>query len=349
MNAKVGISLATDGLVLAQASSAIRTAALAQMGEETHGLVLTDKAGIAKASDLRAAGFDRPIVLDLLNVARSDSEQGRLARQQAWNLALAHSFDVIVSPSRRVRVGDEAALDGQLSEADGLLSLLPSDGSPQGMAGLSLGADWLRGPSLEALSRRLSEAQRPVAVAFAHPFDPIRSQDHVRGLLSLVQCADVAILRSDLAGIGAWAHGARFASVGLSSTVRHLPVPMPNQASGDRDLTPHVLVPGCWAWTKASTLYFIGDHPKLMCTCQECQGQSLARLGDGRDVRHEEALIHSFRVWAGLVDHLLGAPADELHIAWQRECKTAVDTEAELADDLGVELRWRPLSHWVWL
>lgn len=352
MNTDVVTRLPTDGLVLAQATSGVSTDKLAGMGRQTRGLVLSDKPGIGKARALRAAGFSRPLVLDLLNVDGRDTVEAQGVRHRVWQEGQVEgSSEVLVTPSRRVRAGDERALQAQLDEARGLLSDLPEHGAPEGMVGLALEAAWLSASAdLEKLLGRLDAAVRPVALAFAHPFDPICSQGHVRGLRALGQSdADIAVLRSDLAGIGAWAHGARFASVGLSSTVRHLPVPMTNRATRETDPTPHVLVHGCWAWTKASKLHFIGEHPRLRCACAVCGGQALARLGDGLDIRHDEAQAHSLQVWAELVDDLLGAPYSERSVAWHRICKRAQEVEEELAEDLEIQLKWRPLSHWVWL
>lgn len=154
----------------------------------------------------------------------------------------------LVTPSRRVAAGDLRALDAQLYEAMTLVSSV-RDATDDALVGLALDAGWFKhSANVDELYSRLQTVPAPTAIALAAPYDPLGAEQSVHNLRYLVQRVQLALLRSDLAAVGAWAWGARFASVGLTSTVRHLPVPMRLSNPGDR--TPHVLMPGVLAWVK---------------------------------------------------------------------------------------------------
>lgn len=344
--------VAVEDLVLAQATSSVANTTLHTVGRHTGGVVLTDTPGMRKAQDLRLTGFEHPLVLDLIRVDWRDTASAVDARARAWTRATcAGAADLVLTPSRRLAAGDRSALTSQLREAQELLAYHGSEGSGSAWIGLALDGAWLSETDhLPVLERHLSAIDSPVALAFADPYDPIGTKDRVRALRRLVKNVDMALVRSDLAGVGAWAYGARFASVGLSSTVRHLPVPM-RLSTSTRDRTPHVLIPALLAWVKASALWFAGDHPALRCRCPICKGQWLGRLGDESPGRPEAALLHSFFTWYRITQQLQGAPRRERKLAWHRICKKALEAEESLADDLGVSLKikWRPLRTWSWL
>lgn len=345
--------LLVDNLVLPQATSSTPTTTLAAIGDQAGGIVLTSRAGIHKARELRAAGFAGSLVIDLIDVDRHGTLDGQARRRAAWcSLSEIDDIQVVIAPSRRIPSGDTSALDAQLDETSELLANARSHEAGARVPGLALDSRWLsQDAHLEELVSRLRDWGQLVAIAFADPYDAVGSRVRVRNLRRLVATVDVALVRSDLAGIGAWSYGARFASVGLSSTVRHIPVPLTGPPRTQRDLTPHVLVPGCLGWVKGSALYFAGDHPALRCSCDVCQHRPLARLGDESPQRVQEALLHSFYVWNQIAADLRGARSEERAFAWHRICKRALDMEEQLAEELEISfrLRWQPLRSWVWL
>lgn len=347
-----GPRLLVDDLILPQATSSTTTARLMEIGREAGGLVLTGKAGVRKARSLRAVGFAESLVIDLIDVDRHATRDGQLTRRVAWqSLTEIDDVQVVVAPSRRIPAGDTDALSAQLDET---YELLDDTRHMTGtaLAGLALDARWLGNDAdTETLASRLGDLRHVVAIAFADPYDAVNSRDRVRNLRLLVSTADVALLRSDLAAIGAWSYGAQFASIGLSSTVRHIPVPLAGSSRARHDPTPHVLVPGCLGWVKGSALYFAGDHPALRCPCRVCEHRPLARLGDESPQRNEEALLHSFHVWNEIAYDLRGARTDERAVGWHRICKQALDLEEQLTSELEIafRFRWQPLRSWVWL
>lgn len=343
---KSNIAAGVDDRVLVQIPSTVAPEVADYLARKVGGLVLTDRPGIRRAWEFMRGGFDQPMVLDLLDVAGEQGHEAWVRRRRVFEeAAVLGGGNHLVTPSRRVAAGDLRALDAQLDEAMTLVSSV-RDTTDDAFIGLALDAGWFKhSANVDELHSRLQAIGDPTAIALAAPYDPLGAEQSVHNLRRLVQSAELALLRSDLAAVGAWAWGARFSSVGLTSTVRHLPVPMRLSNPGHR--TPHVLMPGVLAWIKASRLHFADGHPLLRCWCAVCDGRSLGRLGDETSARHDEARMHSFYVWQQLVEDLSGASASDRPVGWQVECQKATEKLEELEAELGVEFSRSPLRWWV--
>jgi hypothetical protein len=140
--------------------------------------------------------------------------------------------------------------------------------------------------------------------------DPLEGRKVVAGLVELLESAPgrVAVLRTDLAGIGALAFGAAATSIGLSAALRHA-VAASRRAFAQQDRSPRVLVGPLLSWVRGSQLaQVVRDKGLLSCRCAICHDRSLRRfLRDDPDAVREAA-THSVLVWRSLVDRILGEP-----------------------------------------
>jgi hypothetical protein len=165
----------------------------------------------------------------------------------------------------------------------------------------------------------------------------------VAGLVELLESAPgrVAVLRTDLAGIGALAFGAAATSIGLSAALRHA-VAASRRAFAQQDRSPRVLVGPLLSWVRGSQLaQVVRDKGLLSCRCAICHDRSLRRfLRDDPDAVREAA-THSVLVWRSLVDRILGEPPARRRAAWLEICGEATANHAVLRQAAGSRCRCR--------
>lgn len=339
--------------VAAYLSRALPASRWASLGSAVGGLVVHGASAPRALRRLRDEGYLGPLLVDPAGYAGAarPREGGLLPEQSAeerWLEFYANAdVDAVLSPGTLVAAGDAAALDDALARGAAFLREAGAATS-RGFVLLALPAAWFA-RNADRLAESVEAAGVPVAVVGADSNDPFRGRDAVAGLKHLVSSVPrVMLLRSDLAALGAVAHGAVLGAVGVTSTVRHF-APPTGGFGGSRDTTdrsPSVLVPGCAVWARGSLLWSArGDNGMLDCECGVCRGRSLRRFRE--DALRAEAHLHSVEVWKALTARLLAAaPADRAR-EWGVMCREAVDSKAQLESRTGVPMRGSALAGWV--
>lgn len=335
------------GQILPQATTVLPDHALMRIGLQAGGLMLCDGPGIRLAHRLRAAGFREALGLDLLDVPWKSDDPDMYRR--AWELAQGvPGPSTIITPSVRIRPGDLAALDAQIERGQELVGLYGKDPSVDRVIGLGLDHRWLRPEHVEVLHDRVGSIGQTVAVAFACVYDPLGSKDAAAGLKHLLRAGDVVLLRADLAAAGAFAHDAPFTAIGLTSSVRHLPVPIARSpdAPPRGPVAVHVLVPASLGWIEAARLWHAGRHLELYCACDaHPSGRWLGELRDA--ALKQEAVVHAFHTWHQLAERLYATSTADRRFEWGRMCREAVEERERLEALTGVSFSRQPLQAWT--
>lgn len=235
------------------------------------------------------------------------------------------------------------------------------DAGDPALAVLPIETWWLKG-GLPCLIDEVRLAGRPVALVLHHLYNGLDEAGTVAGLVTFLSAMEkdnlpVVLLRCDISGVGAVAHGGRAAFIGLSATNRHGPMPRrpPKRDEGkddDQDTSPGVFVPALHDYVKASRLPAISrdeDADVLACHDRVCQGASLLRLARLSEVDVTTARAQAYA--HNMASHELVAQSvfrsAEPKDAWWELCKSGANTSASLIER-GVSLsvsRW--LRQWL--
>ncbi|HEX9994774.1 MAG TPA: hypothetical protein VGB14_17735 [Acidimicrobiales bacterium] len=210
-----------------------------------------------------------------------------------------------------------------------------------------IGSWWLtRGR--ERLITELRRVERPIALVLCSRNDPLGVVGGVAGLVAVVRSVpDVAVIRTDLAGLGAMAHGSPFSAIGTGTGARHsVPVGTTGGGAPDDD-TPSVLVRGAGVYKKGSQIERCrSDGGLLSCPLPPCKGRHLRRFAD--PASRPEAMLHAFAVIQELADGILSHDPALRPEAWRLFAERAV----QRLDDLETRTRvpWeapRALTDWA--
>lgn len=324
--------------VLAYASAAVPESRWAGVGTQVGGLVLRGAAGVRHLERLRRHGYGGAALLDPQCYSSDSATPPSLGTVgDSWlKMFGAADSTAVIAPGRLVPAGAGKALDVELRAGTAFLARA-HDGRP-GYVGMGLDSAWLKRHA-ELLVDLVGEHDAPVALVLRDSNDPLSTAAAVAGLLHLLHSgARVLLLRADLGAIGAVANGADGGAVGLSSTTRHLSVPMRAGGSRNRDdRSPSVLLPGCHLWVRASRLGMASGPPAALgCPCRVCRGWSLARFAD--PLNRVEAHLHSVEVWNEAADRIRATSSWERPGEWSRMCAEAVGRVEELEYETGLVL-----------
>jgi hypothetical protein len=261
----------------------------------------------------------------------------------------AASVPIILTDSPRIEARDREALRTALrrwvTEPECVLVVLPLD-------------PWWLNAGLSCLIDEVATAQRPVAVVVMDAYNGLDSAGTVAGLVTFIRAVDplpVVPLRSDASAIGAVAYGAFAGFVGVSTSTRHGPMPMPRRGDQDldeRDDSPSVFVPALHAYLKASRFPAIsrgGASDMLRCYDSVCAGESLLRIARLAETNPMAARTQGYRHSMAAHDRLARRvfSAEEPRDAWWELCKSGADETAALIER-GISLsvpRW--LRQWL--
>jgi hypothetical protein len=260
---------------------------------------------------------------------------------------------VILTDSSRIEKRDRQSLRAALSRW--------RDAGDPALAALPVETWWLKS-GLPCLIDEVRSAGRPVALVLHHLYNGLDEAGAVAGLVAFLSAMEkenlpVVLLRCDVSGIGAVAHGGHAAFIGISATNRHGPMPRrnPKRDEGnddDPDASPAVFVPALHDYVKASRLPAISrneDAGILACHDRACGGSSLLRLSRLSEVDVTAARAQAYA--HNMASHELVAQSvfrsAEPKDAWWELCKSGADTTASLIER-GVSLsvsRW--LRQWL--
>jgi hypothetical protein len=162
----------------------------------------------------------------------------------------------------------------------------------------------------------LSRIALPKAVFIAGQFNPPeRITPAGESVLNLRRLAtspgEVALFRTDLAGMDAVAHGALAASIGTSGAFRHFIPPGQKPffsqppAGEPPDFSPSLLVDDLVSFLRGSTLARrFRDRAAPLCPCKACSQRRISSF-TGRD-DHQAARHHNVAVWSQWLPGLAG-------------------------------------------
>lgn len=199
-----------------------------------------------------------------------------------------------------------------------------------------------------ALTTTISEAFASfdgcVGLVLASPYNPLGAAEPIRGCIEIVAGAgNVIALRSDEAAIGLLAHGALGASVGSSSTTRHLYFGRPPKKKKRRP-GHEVFHLATLSWIKHYRLdVFSLPTEDLLCPCAACDGRSILRFVD--PALAVDAIAHSISCLQRLAASVL--EAEDPVRSWIEVCQNAAQEADRLNEivenfDLGRSAKaWR--------
>ncbi|CAM5308065.1 hypothetical protein SXANM310S_00122 [Streptomyces xanthochromogenes] len=253
-----------------------------------------------------------------------------------------------LTPTRYIAGGDRDAVSAVV---EGARDLDPD----RNILTLPLDYKWLRVPDdLDHLITALTGLPHVKAVALGAAMNPLTTRGAVAALRHLIKSVDrIALIRTDLAGLDAYAHGALFVSIGMQTSMRHVSPPgsVPPRLPEGRNVTTVVLHPQLMDYFKADRLReHYGRLPSPLCHCAVCHGRSLLRFEHCASDR-EEANRHNIATWWPWADELQRtAPGAARRNAWQQLCRDALvavqDLREELANPGALETpRW--LTAWA--
>ncbi|MCH6163794.1 hypothetical protein [Streptomyces marispadix] len=168
-----------------------------------------------------------------------------------------------------------------------------------------------------------------------NPLERVGTARALRLLLSEVPGA--ALIRTDLAGLDAVAHGAVFAAIGTRSSLRHARPPR-NGGFPPPGRPAYVLHPRLMRFMRNSTLIEkYGARAAPTCGCTYCEGRPLTRFQD-TEKGAAEAELHNIAVRTPWDARIL-EPASETQrqAVWRQMCVEALADYSDLNRELGYE------------
>ncbi|WP_285748450.1 hypothetical protein [Lentzea sp. NBRC 105346] len=293
-----------------------------QAAELAGGLVISGPRAVTKAQELRARGYERPVLCDAQLYAGNHRKPARAAFDRTWLLCQQGR---VLTDSGYVAKLDIRGLQTILHRTMRL--------GPGFIATLPLHADWLKvQQDREILLHEVAFAEVPIAVALEHAADPLGVRAVVTGLLELLSVGvPVVLLRSDVSALGALCHGAMAAAVGTTTGLRHI-YPVSTGGGFHRPavaaFSPHFL--SYVSVDKlAAAVQLTPDLSHLWeCECTTCNGRTLDWLATAPSV----AFRHSLELMGLLRDQLLSVP--ERALAWRERCNMAAALHTEIQAEL---------------
>ena len=237
-----------------------------------------------------------------------------------------------LTPTRYIKGGDRQTV---AAAVQAVRDLDPQ----QTILTLPLDQQWLRESNdLDYLVTELTDVPHTKALALGAARNPLAAKGAVTGLRQLVGSLQrVAVIRTDLAGLDAYAHGALFTAIGMQTAMRHVRRPGSGGPTGPRNnrYTTMVLHPQLMDYFRADTLRDLyGKLPEPLCHCTVCAGRSLIRFEHSlRD--QEEANRHNIATWLPWAEDLqLTAAGSERRSVWQQLCNDARNAHQDLREEI---------------
>ncbi|SIO87086.1 hypothetical protein [Nocardiopsis sp. JB363] len=194
-------------------------------------------------------------------------------------------------------------------------------------------AGWLtdRREHLVSCLRRVRRV--PTALILGAEGNPVKSRCRAQALRGVIDaCPGTALLRTDLAALDAMVHGAAFASIGDTASVRHTTPPGRRGGPPGSDPSPNLILPELMDYFRGSTL---AEHLRdsRYCLCDPCAewGETRGRGEEGRFPTHfqdsadtRDAHAHNMAIWSRWWRELRSeASSDRMKARWRGMCKRA--------------------------
>jgi hypothetical protein len=209
-------------------------------------------------------------------------------------------------------------------------------GDPRMIFMVPLSVSWLSKDRIAQTIAILGKVPGLKALVLGGQMDPLQNKVVANLCTLLAQVPDIAVLRTDIAAVGALAHGAAFTSFGNIASHRHLVPPTEKaktgKGGGGGPKSPHVLYPELMSFYLGETIanrHADGSAPA--CNCEECAGRPLDRFSTKAQGLEREAVVHNIAVMTEM-SAALNSPAAQAdpHGWWHERCTIAVGKTAEV-------------------
>jgi hypothetical protein len=276
------------------------------------GLVLSGKGSAAKVTQLRRRGHRGVLLADpaLYVNGYASKDQPFLTEQQgsvlsvlqdALDTQLARKADFAMSPTGCIGPEDSGSFKAAART-------VAEFNDPRMIFTAPLSVTWLQDESLRQTISILGKVPGLKALILARQMDPLQGTVVANLCTLLAEVPNTAVLRTDIAAVGALAHGAVFTSFGNIASQRHLVPPTEEtQTSKTRrggPQCPHVLYPELMDFYLGLTIArkYSAVAPPL-CDCGTCLGRPLDRFTTR--ATETEAIAHNIAImtgWAAALD-----------------------------------------------
>lgn len=286
------------------------------------GVVFTGDGAVAFGRSARDHGFDGPLLIDRRHYAGGSRMPGSTRFSANW-LAQQREIGVstVLTDSGYVGEADSGALRSVLRQA--------ADAGDNVTAVLPIHPRWLR-DDLDVLIREIVHHDVPVALALEHRTDPLGTVRAVAALVELLRAArSVALLSTDVSALGAIAFGARWAAVGVRTSLRHLyPITDRGQQHPSTSCYIDPLLSMVTVGRLVEARRATSDSAVWECPCRTCRRRPpgwILTASPPEVNRHTFELLLNRR--SGLAELPPGREREE---SWRRQCGDALDRYEEL-------------------
>lgn len=264
-------------------------------------LVVKGRTGVKQAHELSRLGVQPTIVLDPAENEAKKILASKSVRTGWVEIETGVNAAALVSPGTYLYSAMSQTEAAQVLKAE---RDWVAEAGGHGFAAVCVDAHYLRDRGTELVDL-VESLDCDVWLTLSHANDPFSLLGTVTALVELVTaCPRVALMRSDMAGLGAAAFGSLLTSIGLSGSVRHSPA----GGGGVRTEIPVVFVRTLQSFRKADTLAGWVQRDAdieydLRCLDWCCEGGSLLRYADPAMAR--EALVHNMVSVRAVVDEVM--------------------------------------------
>ena len=321
----------------------VAQAPLSRISSDRGGVVFSGKGAWEEAKKFVSTTTSGcPVVLDPSAYESSYAtakEPFTLESQQhldTWRTGLGASLetlssgpgDLVLTPTRYLRCDAEGAR--ALQEAVRQVNTVDLSNV---VFAVPVDAGWLtdRREHLVSCLRRVRRV--PTALILGAEGNPVESRCRAQALRGVIDaCPGTALLRTDLAALDAMVHGAAFASIGDTASVRHATPPGRRGGPPGSDSSPNLILPELTGYFRGSTL---AEHLRdsRRCLCDPCvewgevrsnreAGRFPTHFQDSADTR--DAHAHNMAIWSRWWRELRSeASSDRMKARWRGMCKRA--------------------------
>ncbi|GLZ79468.1 hypothetical protein Afil01_42750 [Actinorhabdospora filicis] len=253
--------------------------------------------------------------------------------------ALSLGAAASLSASCYIEAHDTAALEAVAESS----SRIDSGGV---IASVALDVKWLRNDAVDELIEVLRGISRPVALTLGGQFNP--TDAHTTSIPNLRriyrECGHVGLWRVDvLVGFDAMVHGALFAGIGNSGTLRHLVPPDEKPRFGGGGGRPAVYIPKLMQYFSLDTLTDrwtqVGG---LICDCPVCEGRAPTWMAELSEGMRAAAADHNLWCWLRLWEELDEGSSAERASRLADRIVAAVEAHTEESERVGALGAFKP-------
>ncbi|MEU4351777.1 hypothetical protein [Streptomyces sp. NPDC023838] len=336
LDASVAAAPLLQGRVLLHENARFVPQMRAPLDDDLGGIVMTGERAGERAYQLRASGYGGTLLIDTAayktHTATAeepfllDSDDLFGTVDTVLELQKARGASAALTPTGYIPPGASKVLKTVVRQAQ-LIKRADT------VISLPLSTVWLTDEYISQLVAACERIPHPKAITLFRQFDPMEQSKAVPANLRRLVAAqpDIALLRSDLAALDAFVHGALFSGIGADSTSRHSIPPgevalVSGKKNGGGPSYPYVLMPSLMSFKGTQSLAQIyANDPPATCDCDVCKGRGLDRFNDpGKEARRESE-DHNISTWSDWVLQIVARkPGLDRKTWWRDKCASAV-------------------------